>query len=292
MKVLITGAGGQLGRSLHARSVSRELHAVALTSQEFDIRDNAQIVKVLDTAAPDVVINTAAYTAVDKAEHDRERAFAVNRDGTGLLALACHARGIRLLHVSTDYVFSGTATRPHTEEDPISPCGIYAESKAAGESLVQAAGGTVIRTSWLFGEKGPSFVHTIARLARERSSLLIVADQHGCPTYAGDLADMLLSLAERTHLQSMYHYCNDGETTWHSFACAIVEALREIGPVMCEEIEAITTAEYPRPAHRPTYSVLDTTRIRSLGFAPRSWRQPLRDMLEKEFGDLSSPRCP
>jgi dTDP-4-dehydrorhamnose reductase len=267
MKILVTGGRGQLGRSIAARA-----NVWAPDIDDLDICDPAQAARV---AGHDLVINAAAYTAVDKAETERDRAFAINRDGAGHLARACAERGIRFLHVSTDYVFDGTGTRPYREDDPIAPLGVYGASKAEGEQAVHEAGGTVVRTSWLFAEGGPSFVHTMLRLAKDRPVLRVVADQHGCPTYAGDLADALLALGKVPDLAATYHYCNAGATTWHAFATAIIEEARHKVPLACERIEAITTAEYPMPAKRPAYSVLDTTRIRTAGIVPPPWQAGL-----------------
>ena len=231
---------------------------------------------------PTAVINCAAYTKVDRAEVDSRLAYMVNSDGAAILARACRDRAVPLVHVSTDYVFSGAATQPYQEDDPIAPIGVYGRSKASGERAVHAAGGIVVRTSWLFGEGGPSFVHTIARLARERPVLRVVADQRGRPTYAGDLADALIEIATRAAahqpLASTYHYCNDGETTWHGFATAIVDELRLIAPelVVCDHVEPITTAEYPTSARRPAYSVLDTSRITALGIVLPSWHNGMQ----------------
>ena len=270
MKILVTGGAGQLGRALVRRATSHEVHAVDLDA--LDICDAPAVTAAV--ANHDLVINAAAYTAVDKAETERDRAFAVNATGAGNVARACAAADIPLLHISTDYVFDGRGTRPYREDDPIAPASVYGESKAAGEREVLTAGGTVVRTSWLFGEGGPSFVHTMLRLAQERPVLRVVADQHGCPTWTDDLADALLALAALPHEQ-VYHFCNDGPTTWHAFAVAIVEEARKHRALVCERIEAITTAEYPTPAKRPAYSVLDTARIRALGITPRSWTMGL-----------------
>jgi len=259
MNVLVVGGRGQLGRSLAARG------AVPVDVDELDIT------KPFELPACDLVINAAAYTAVDKAESERDRAFAINRDGAANLARACTARGIPMIHVSTDYVFDGTATRPYREDDPTAPQSVYGESKLAGERAVLDAGHTVVRTSWLFAEGGPSFVHTMLRLGRERPVLRVVADQHGCPTYAGDLADALLALKA----SGLYHYCNDGATTWHAFATEIMAAAH-----LPTRVDAITTAEYPTPARRPAYSVLDTSKIRALGIRPPSWRIGLARVVE------------
>jgi dTDP-4-dehydrorhamnose reductase len=267
MKILVTGGRGQLGRSITAHGRAR--------GHEIDARDlpELDICLPIDLPPCDLVINAAAYTAVDKAESERERAFAANRDGAANLARACRERGVPFLHVSTDYVFDGASSRPYREDDPIAPLGVYGESKAAGEREVLQLGGTVVRTSWLFAEGGPSFVHSILRLAREQPTLHVVADQHGCPTYAGDLAEALIAL--RDAVPGVYHYCNDGATTWHAFATAIVAEARARGPIACERIDGIITAAYPTPTRRPAYSVLDTTRVRALGIVPPSWRSGL-----------------
>jgi dTDP-4-dehydrorhamnose reductase len=273
VKVLVTGGRGQLGRSVTRRGVASGHVVVAPDLDELDIRDEDAVARVIEAERPDVVINAAAYTAVDRAETERELAFAINRDGAGAVALACAAAGRRLLHVSTDYVFDGAGDRPYREDDPRAPLGAYGASKAAGEDLVHAAGGIVVRTSWLFAERGPGFVQTILRLARERPSLRVVVDQHGCPTWAEDLADGLLAMAAIPTLGPTYHYVGAGATTWHALATAIVEAARAASPrpLACTTVEAIPTSAYPTPAARPAYSVLDTSRLGALGVTPPSW---------------------
>lgn len=283
MTVLVTGGRGQLGRAVARRGRAHGKTVVALDVDELDICDAAGIERALATVKPALVINAAAYTAVDKAETERDRAYAINRDGAGNLARACAAAGVPLLHVSTDYVFDGTATRPYREDDPIAPLGVYGESKAAGEEAVHEAGGTIVRTSWLFEGKGPSFVHTMLRLAKERPVLRVVADQRGCPTWADDLADGLIALAAQPARERVYHYCNADETTWHGFAVAIIAEARKHTALACERIDPITTAEYPTPAKRPAYSVLDTSRIRALGIEPPSWRLGLAHVVEQEL---------
>lgn len=285
MKILVTGGRGQLGRSLVRRGPARGHDLVALDLPELDLRDAAGLAAQLDRAAPALVINAAAYTAVDRAESARDDAFAVNATGPGHLARACAARRIPLVHVSTDYVFDGSATRAYREDDPIAPIGVYGESKAAGEAAVRAAGATVVRTSWLFAAGGPSFVHTMLRLAAERPVLRVVADQHGCPTWAEDLAEALLALGELGAPAAIYHYCNDGPTTWHGFATAIIDEARRHRALACERIDAITTAEYPTAARRPAYSVLDTSRIRGLGIVPPPWQTGLARVVAEELGD-------
>lgn len=285
MKVLVTGGRGQLGRSVARRGHAAGLQVDAPDVDQLDLRDPAAIAAHLDAARPDLVINAAAYTAVDKAETERDLAFAVNRDAAAHLARACAARDLRLLHVSTDYVFDGTGTRPYLEDDALAPLGVYGHSKAAGEAAVLAAGATVVRTSWLFEERGPSFVHTMLRLAAERDSLRVVGDQVGCPTWADDLADGLLALGQRAALEPRYHYCNQGVTTWHGFAEAIVAEARRHRPMRCTLVERITTADYPTPARRPAYSVLDTSRLRALGIVPPPWSVGLAQVVARVLTD-------
>ncbi|MDQ3364491.1 MAG: dTDP-4-dehydrorhamnose reductase [Myxococcota bacterium] len=284
MKILVTGGSGQLGRSVARRGAAQGHEVVAFGVAHLDITDSRQIAEHLDAVAPALVINAAAYTAVDRAEGERERAFQVNAAAPGELARACVTHQVPLLHVSTDYVFDGTATRPYTEDDPLAPLGVYGESKAAGERAVLDHGGTVVRTSWLFAARGPSFVQTMVRLATERPALRVVDDQRGCPTWAEDLADALLALAGKPERAALYHYCNDGEVTWHGFATAIVDEARRYRALACDRIDAITTAEYPTPARRPVYSVLDTARIRGLGIVPPSWRPGLARVIAEDLG--------
>ena len=279
MNVLVTGGCGQLGRALVRRADTHGHAVTAVDIDKLDICDPAQVDAYVTRS--EAVINAAAYTAVDKAEAEPERAFAVNRDGAGVLARACAEHRRRLLHVSTDYVFDGAGTRPYREDDPIAPIGVYGASKAAGDALVHAAGGTVVRTSWLFGQGGPSFVHTIVRLAKERPALRVVADQHGRPTWTDHLADALYRLLAVRDLAPTYHYASEGATTWHGFATAIVEVARTKIALACERIDAITTAGYPTAARRPAYSILDTERIAGLGIAMPPWRLGLEELIAR-----------
>lgn len=281
MNILVTGPRGQLGRSLvaAAQAAGHTVHAPAL-----DLRDHDAVEDALRHTSIDVAINAAAYTAVDRAEGEHADAYAVNRDAAGNLARACAHHRIRMLHVSTDYVFDGAATAPYAEDAAVSPLGVYGASKAAGEMLVHGAGGTVVRTSWLFSDAGPSFVQSILALARAHPVLRVVADQHGCPTYAPDLADALLALAAHAHLAPTYHFCNDGPTSRHAFATAIVEAARAHEHLACTRIEAITTADLPRPAKRPRYAVLATDRIRAAGIVPGGWDAGLARAVQYSSG--------
>jgi dTDP-4-dehydrorhamnose reductase len=275
VKLLATGGQGQLGRAL-ARRAPVHGHAVAaLDRAALDVCDARQIDAALDAHGPAAVINAAAYTGVDRAEQERDAAHAVNAIAPGVLAAACARRSIALIHISTDYVFDGALRRPYREDDAMAPLGVYGATKAAGERAVIAAGGIVLRTSWLFSATGHNFVKTIVRLAAERSELRVVADQHGCPSCTDDIADAAIGLAERAtagaSLDSTYHAADAGPTTWHGFACAIVDAARGRRTLACERVVPITTAEYPTPVRRPAYSVLDTTRIRRLGIEMPPW---------------------
>ncbi len=283
MKILVTGGRGQLGRAVARRGSAAGHVVTALGHDALDVCADSAVAARCTELAPDLVINAAAYTAVDKAESERARAFAVNAEGAGAVARACAARAIRVLHVSTDYVFDGALDRPYREDDSPNPLGVYGASKLAGELAVQAAGGSVVRTSWLFGEGGPSFVHTVLRLAAERPVLRIVADQRGCPTWADDLADALLALAAVRTLAPCYHFSCAEPVTWHAFASAIVAEARGYRELACERIDAIATVEYPTPAKRPVSSVLDTTRIRALGVTTPSWRPGLAAVVAHEL---------
>lgn len=285
MKILVTGGQGQLGRSISRRGAAAGHLVIAPDIDTLDVCDPEAVARTLLEVRPALVINAAGYTAVDRAETERDLAFTINRDGAGIVARACAERGVRLLHVSTDYVFDGTASRPYREDDATTPLGVYGDSKREGEQLVIAAGGNVVRTSWLFEERGPSFVHTMLRLAGQHQSLRVVADQHGCPTWADDLADGLFVLSGHRDLASRYHYCGDGPTTWHGFAEAIVAEARRHRSLPCTSIDAIATAEYPTPARRPPYSVLDTARIRDLGIVPPSWTTGLAHVVARVLAE-------
>lgn len=287
MRILITGAAGQVGSEL-ARKVGNR--GIALDRMQLNISDEAIVLQTLLTHRPSIVINAAAYTAVDKAEQESERAFAVNRDGAKHLALACHTLGIPLLHLSTDYVFDGKKENAYLETDAASPMGVYARSKWEGEQEIRAALSQhlILRVSWVFGVHGSNFVKTILRLASERPELRVIADQHGCPTEAGAIADALLSLAHRhingeTLAWGTYHYTGSPSTTWHGFASEIVEQASSLNLIEFKPpIHPITTAEYPLPAPRPANSLLDGTQAeQKLGLIRQDWRKALHNVLKE-----------
>ncbi|HEU0029937.1 MAG TPA: dTDP-4-dehydrorhamnose reductase [Kofleriaceae bacterium] len=284
MKVLVTGGRGQLGRSLLRVGTRRGDVVHALGSDVLDVTRREQIAEALLVYRPDVVIHAAAFTAVDRAEIERERAFAINHAGAANVASACADADMPLLHVSTDYVFDGSATRPYREDDPVAPINVYGASKAGGERDVIAAGGVVVRTAWLFGAGGPSFVHAILARARVDRELRVVADQRGCPTWSDDLAEALLRLAREPARESVYHACGAEPTTWYGLASAIVEEARRHGALACEHVAPITTADYPTVARRPAYSVLDGARLAALAITVPSWRAGLRRVVADARG--------
>jgi dTDP-4-dehydrorhamnose reductase len=280
MKTAIAGCNGMLARDLIPRLQRAGHSTVCFDLPELDITRHQETRAALAAVRPDLVINCAAYTAVDKAESEAEVAFAVNRDGTRNLAFICGELGIPFIHISTDYVFDGKSVRPYQEDDPTNPLGVYGQSKWEGEEAIRGCleQHLIVRTSWLFGEHGNNFVKSMLRLAREREELRVVADQHGCPTWTGHLADALAAMAGAINTGSKdlpwgtYHLCGEGPTTWHDFACAIVEAARSRASLRVREILPITTAEYPTPARRPAWSVLDCTKIeRALAIRPQPW---------------------
>ena len=274
-RILVTGAGGQLG----SRVTGRIPDAVGLRSAEFDIADPDAVRARIEPG--DTVLNCAAYTAVDRAETDRDRAFRVNEQGPRLLAEACAAVGARLIHVSTDYVFDGRATEPYEVDAPTGPCTVYGQSKLAGELAIAQVlpGATIVRTAWVYSGAGTDFVATMRRLESERDTLTVVADQTGSPTLAADLAGALAELAAAPGpLPPVLHYTNSGQTTWFGLARAVFAGIGA-DP---ERVRPCTTAEFPRPAPRPAYSVLSGRAWLDAGFTPpRSWADALGDALSR-----------
>ncbi len=287
MKIAVTGAGGQLGRELCNRGRSRGNKILPLTRAEFDITDRFKVNEYIQKAGPDLVVNAAAYTAVDRAESEPDRAFAINRNGPANLAAACAAAGIPLVHVSTDYVFDGSKSGPYIETDPVSPLGVYGRSKAAGEDEVRKRlpEHLIVRTAWLYGLHGHNFVKTMLRLGRENTLLKVVDDQKGCPTNAADLAGAIIEMAEQLGrgpvFWGTYHFCNQGEITWHGFALEIFNLARKAGqPLKVKEVRAITSAEYPTPVTRPANSVLDCSKlIENFDIEIPAWRESLARMM-------------
>ncbi len=289
-KILVTGARGQLGMDVASALKAGGLNAVGYGRDDLDIIDRDSVSSVIEKEAPSIIINCAAYTKVDLAEKERERAFAVNAEGARNLALASKATGATLIHISTDFVFDGKKTDPYKEEDKTNPLGVYGKSKLAGEEAIRETcpEHIIIRTSWLYGVHGNNFVKTILRLAEDREVLKVVNDQVGSPTWTMDLAAVITKTTEAIRGGcapfGLYHYSNVGVASWFDFALAIVEEARGLGmELRCKNIEPIPTTAYPTPAARPAYSVLGTLKIKkTLNLSIPLWRTSLRAML-KDF---------
>jgi dTDP-4-dehydrorhamnose reductase len=284
-RVLITGASGQLGRELtRTTPCGYELHA--LSHQDFDISDRSAVAKWIETYRPELVVNAAGYTAVDRAESDRDKAFRANTFAPGYVAEALAQFGGRLIHISTDFVFDGSQGRPYKPDDPPRPLNVYGESKLGGERRVLEALGSralVMRTSWLYSSYGNNFVHTMVRLMRERDEIRVVGDQIGTPTWARGLAQAIWAAAARDRLSGVYHWTDAGVAGWYDFAVAIQEeALARLLVPRAVSVVPISTEDFPSAAVRPSYSVLDKHETWSaLGYTPNHWREVLRMVMEE-----------
>jgi dTDP-4-dehydrorhamnose reductase len=271
MRLLVTGAAGMLGRDVVAAAESAGHEVCALARRDLDIADAAAVRAAVEAARPDAVVNCAAWTDVDGAEAHEADATRINGDGAGHLAAAAPY----VVHVSSDYVFDGTATVPYREDDATGPAGAYGRSKLAGELAVAAAGEhAVVRSAWLFGVHGKNFVATMLRLAEDRDEVNVVADQIGCPTFTGHLAPALVEIAE-LRLSGVLHVAGGGSCSWHELAQATFD---EAG-ADCRALP-VTTAEFPRPAPRPAWSVLGSTRPDVPALPP--WREGLSAYLRSE----------
>lgn len=288
MKVLVTGANGQVGYCLQQQLKTAGIKYRALTREELDIGDARAALQVVTSYQPDIIMNAAAYTAVDKAEYDQDNAFCINRDGAANLARASAEINAAIFHISTDYVFAGNKEQPYHEGDITTPLGVYGQSKLAGESSVieENPKHIILRTAWVFGEHGNNFVKTMIRLGRTRDTLSIVADQHGGPTYAGDIANTLIEIAHQYMLNrdipwGIYHYSGFPYTSWYEFARTIFQRLENTGiydkPI--PTLNAITTADYPTPAKRPANSRLNSSKIQdTFGIASSDWQKALNNI--------------
>jgi dTDP-4-dehydrorhamnose reductase len=285
MKLLVLGAGGQVGTELRRARLPRGMTLAGLDRAGLDVTNRAAVYAAVRREQPALVINAAGYTAVDRAESDAEAAFAANADAPGHIATACAEARIPLIHISTDYVYDGTKPAPYVEDDPLDPLGVYGRSKAAGDAAVGAALAehVILRTAWVYGAHGSNFVKTMLRLAIERPSLRVVADQHGSPTAAADIAAALIRIAARIGAGEgrwgVFHFAGAGTTTWHGFAEAIVALAGRNVPVA-----AIATADYPTPARRPANSVLDCAKIAgAYGITARPWREAVAEVIAELF---------
>ncbi|WP_150526886.1 dTDP-4-dehydrorhamnose reductase [Roseibium sediminis] len=289
MKILVTGRDGQLARSLTEIAKGEAFELVAVGRPTLDLVGHDTIQKALEVLQPDLVINAAAYTAVDTAESECATAVAVNCNGAGALAAHCAEHDIPIIHISTDYVFDGSKTMPYIETDPVNPLGIYGHSKLEGERQVAAANPRhiILRTAWVYSAFGSNFVKTMLRLAVTREEISVVADQVGNPTYAPHLATAILNLATHLNIHNdedrwgIYHCAGTGDTTWYAFAREIFERSTEQGlkvPRVC----AITSADYPTLARRPENSRLDCHKLEAVfGIRLPEWKQGVRECLAR-----------
>lgn len=275
-KILVTGAGGQLAKSIAGVApVYSGFEFVFLTKADLPLDDYAKAAAVFETVQPQFCINCAAYTAVDKAESDKESAFLINAGAVKELAKICAGTGSKLLHISTDYVFKGSSAVPYKESDTVDPVNIYGASKAKGEVWAMAYDpeAIIIRTAWLYSAYGNNFVKTMIRLMKEKEHLNIVNDQVGSPTYAPDLVHAIMKIISSMHwMPGIYHYCNEGRISWYDFALAI----KELTGANCL-LHPVPATAYPTPAKRPAYSLLDTSKIRGkYGVNIPFWKESLK----------------
>ncbi len=292
-RILIVGAQGQVAWELR-RTLAPLGDIVAAgrhTQPALDLAQPDSIAPAVAALAPDLIVNAAAYTAVDKAEQDIQAATRINADAVGKLALAARQRGCPLVHYSTDYVFDGTASRPYQEDAQTLPQSVYGRSKLGGELVIQGMDipHIILRTCWVYGTRGGNFMATIRRLAREREELRIVADQRGCPTWSRHIAEATAQIIAKLGfapqswqpVSGIYHLASQGEATWHDFAQRIVEHQRSRETIACQRLIPITTADYPTPAQRPAYSVLDCSKLeRTFGLQLPDWREALGQVQE------------
>jgi dTDP-4-dehydrorhamnose reductase len=280
--ILVTGANGQLGWELSQLAATYPaVKFVFFDRSQLDLAFPETFEKIIQTIAPDCIVNTAAYTAVDKSETEKELSYTINATAVQVLASICKNLAIPFITYSTDYVFDGEATQPYTTTTKVDPVNFYGSTKAAGESIaIEANEDTIIiRTSWVFSSHGNNFVKTMMRLMKERAQLNIVADQKGRPTYAKDLAIATMNMIEAINagkaIKGVYHFANEGETTWFDFAAKI----KAIAGLTCD-LQPIETKDFPTPAKRPAYSVLDTSKIeQALSLSIPHWEAALRDCM-------------
>ena len=292
MKILLTGINGQLGHQLQPL-LTNIGEVTAVGRENLDLADPNAISQIINQVKPEIIVNAAAYTAVDKSENEPELANAVNSIAPGIMATEAKKLGATLIHISTDYVFDGSQSTPYTETDPTNPLGIYGKSKLAGEKAIREtdANHIIIRTAWVYGVYGKgNFVKTMLRVGKDREELRVVYDQVGCPTWTGDLAEAIAQIIPQlnSEIYGTYHYTNSGAISWYDFAMTIFEEAKQLGfPLEVKRVVPITTAEYPTPAKRPAFSVLNSGKISQvLGKHSPYWRDGLRQML-KQLAALS-----
>jgi dTDP-4-dehydrorhamnose reductase len=284
MKVLVTGVNGQLGRSL-VSTAPTQVVLLSTSHKDLDVSDGAAVRAYIRAERPEIVINAAAYTAVDRAESESELALRVNGAGPRHLASAAHETGARLIHISTDFVFDGARSSPYRPEAVPNPLSVYGKTKLAGEQAMLEElpdRSVIVRTAWVYAAEGSNFVRTMLRLMNANGSVRVVADQVGSPTAARSLAETLWKIAANPEIHGIHHWTDAGVASWYDFAVAIAEEGAQLGLVPDNVVVTpIATADYPTPARRPAYSVLDKTSLTTLGFVASHWRKRLRDVLKE-----------
>ncbi|MCP3726182.1 dTDP-4-dehydrorhamnose reductase [Paraburkholderia sp. CNPSo 3272] len=293
MRILLTGRNGQVGWELR-RALAPLGEVVAFDRSEADLAQPEMLGKLVASVRPHVIVNAAAYTAVDNAETDTALAYRVNAEAVGVLAEAAREQNALMIHYSTDYVFDGSSSTPYVETDPVAPLNVYGASKLAGERAIENAAGDwlTLRTTWVYGPRGRNFLRTMLRVAGERDSLRVVADQTGAPTSARMIADLTAHVVSRAQRErnvgefesGLFHMTAAGQTTWHGFASAIIEGARASGKmaIKATSIEPISSAEYPTPARRPLCSMLDNDKFdRRFGLGRLDWREGLALALDE-----------
>ncbi len=283
---LVTGAGGMLGQDM-TEALSANYHVIALGRKELDISSPLQVQEVIEKTKPNLVVNCAAFTKVDLCEEEKELAFKVNSKGPGIVASCCNNIGAKLVHISTDYVFDGTSTRPYREDDRTNPINVYGQSKLQGEKEIMEAlsDHLIVRTSWLFGKNGPNFIKTMIELSKKTKHLKVVNDQMGRPTYTKDLSEGVLLLLEKG-AKGIVNCCNSGKCTWFDLCChsLLIAGKKDI------HIEPVSTKAFPRPAKRPRYSVLSLERFDNITKTPmRHWKQAVKAYIREEGLDETVP---
>jgi dTDP-4-dehydrorhamnose reductase len=284
LKALITGAGGQVGRML-LETKPDDVQTVAFAHADLDIAQQDPVRECIGRHRPEIIINAAAYTAVDKAESEPEAARRINAQGPAHLAAAAREHGARLLHISTDFVFDGMASTPYRADSVTNPLSVYGRTKRDGELAVLDAlpeRSVVLRTAWVYAAAGANFLRTMLRVMGANRAVRVVADQVGTPTAARSLAEVLWRIAARDDIRGIHHWTDAGVASWYDFAVAIAEEAAPIGLLPTDVmVTPITTADYPTPARRPSYSVLDKRSLAPLGLPPVHWRQRLRGVLKE-----------
>jgi dTDP-4-dehydrorhamnose reductase len=277
-KILLTGVNGQVGHALQF-TLANQFNVVAVSREQLDLTRHDEIRRVISEIKPNIIINPAAYTAVDKAESEQALAYAINATAPQVIAEEAEKINAALIHFSTDYVYDGNKTSPYTELDEVNPLGVYGKSKLAGEEAIRKVGLShlILRTSWVYSDYGKNFLKTILRLAADRDSLRIVGDQYGAPTSARSISDAIVNLLSTWDINNqsqkgVYHFTNQGSASWYEFACQIVKEYEDLSgqynlpplKVDSKHIESIATSDYPTPAARPTNSRLDNTKLYSI----------------------------